>query len=338
MSERDEPQGLPAVLAWAVLSDTPNAVWVVDAKGELLWRNEAAADFLVATSGSDSGNIFDKLPPDKAQHRRLMVSAVRRSGKPVDFVDQHHGWWEVSIRPTDVPDVFVFWQRNVDRRVAAEEDLRRALSRAVTIQEDERRRISRDLHDETGQALTGLMLELRELTRRVEDPDLQARSERAATIAAGLMRQMRSILHQLNPPSLKTKPFKEAMAEYCALFSDRTGIKVRFEAGAPPKRLTDDQSTTLYRLLQEALTNVARHAAATTVWVSLSAEDGDISLSIEDDGVGFDASTPSGTGLLGIRERFAMLDGVVEIETVHGGGVRLEGTLPMHSGQRGTGK
>ena len=322
------PMELPVELCWSVLEDSPNSIWLVDGSGRILWSNRASETYLEAAPGR---NLFEILPPEKAQHRRLMLNALRRTGEPIEFVDHHGSWWEVNIRATSVPDVFVFWQRNVDRRVGAEEDLRRSLSRAVTIQEDERRRISRDLHDETGQALTGLILELRDLSRRLEVPELRERSERAAAMATALMKEMRSVLHQLNPPSLKTKPLKTAMAEYCALFSDRTGIRVIFEAAAPPKRLTGDQSTTLYRLLQEGLTNVARHSKASKVWVSLAvdAEHHEVTLSIEDNGVGFDTRASDGSGWLGIRERFAILDGNVEIEATRGGGARLEGSLPV---------
>ena len=325
---------VPESLGWAVLEDTPNLVWLVDGSGDILWSNRAAAAYLSGESASAEVNMFVMLPPDKAQHRRLMLNAVRRTGEPVEFVDHHGNWWDISVRVTSIPNVFVFWQRNVDRRVVAEEDLRRSLSRAVTIQEDERRRISRDLHDETGQALTGLLLELRELSRRLEGSELRDRSDRAAEMAATLMRQMRTVLHQLNPPSLKSRSLEAALGEYCALFKERTDIRLIFEAVAPPHRLADDQSTTLYRLLQEALTNVARHAAASTVWVSLAVDDDEVILSIEDDGVGFEAEAVDGSGLLGIRERFAMLDGHIEIETTHGGGVRLEGALPLKSSPR----
>jgi signal transduction histidine kinase len=321
-----------------VLEQTSNPVWMVDDDGDILWANSAGAEYLTGGSNPIPGNVFDLLPPDKAQHRRLMLNAVRRSGTEVEFVDFHRNWWRVSIQPTATAGVFVFWQRDVDRQVRAEEDLRRSLSRAVTIQEDERRRISRDLHDETGQAVTGLILELRELARRVDDDELRHRADRAAEMASTLMRQMRMILHQLNPPSLKTKPLETAMSEYCAVFSERTGIRVVFEAVAPPSQLSDDQSTTLYRLLQEGLTNVARHSRATTSWVSLSAEDGEVTISVEDDGVGIDETSRGGSGLLGIRERFAMLDGHVEVESGPGRGVRIEGSIPVDMPNRRGGR
>ncbi len=320
---------LPETLGWSVLKATTNPVWLVDETGLLLWNNQAGAEYLNIEEISAATNLFDLLPPDKAQHRRLMLNAVRRTGREVDFVDHDGNWWEINIRPTECSDVYVFWQRNVDRRVVAEEDLRRSLSRAMTIQEDERRRISRDLHDETGQALTGLILELRGLARQAEDQKLRERADNASELATSLMRQMRTVLHQLNPPSLKTKSLDGAMTEFCSVFSERTGIRVIFEADNPPGVLNDDYSTTLYRLLQEGLTNIARHAEASTAWVSLSADDEEVTITVEDDGNGFDDANQGGSGLLGIRERFAMLDGQVEIEATLGRGVRLEGTIPL---------
>ena len=100
-----------------------------------MWSNQAGSRSLTRISGSADGNLFDKFPPDKAHHRRLMLSSVRRTGQPVEFVDDHEGGWEVGIRPTPVADALVIWQRNGDRRVAAEEGLSRSLLRALTIQE-----------------------------------------------------------------------------------------------------------------------------------------------------------------------------------------------------------
>jgi signal transduction histidine kinase len=332
----DQPCGdnLEAGLGWDVLRTTSNPVWLVDKDGEILWFNEAAIGYLhVENQTSQAGNFFEKLPRDKAQHRRLMLNAVRRSGRDVEFVDFHENWWQVNIRATGQADVFVFSQRDIERQVQAEEELRRSLTRAVTIQEDERRRISRDLHDETGQAITGLILELRELSRRVHDDELRQRADRAADNATTLMKLVRGVLHQLNPPSLKSKSLATAISEYCALFSERTGVQTILDVAAPPGPLSDDRTTTLYRLLQESLTNVARHSKATTAWVSLAAEDGEVTISVEDNGVGSLGAISEGNGLRGIRERFAMLDGHVEIEAAKGRGVRIEGSIPMKMGK-----
>jgi signal transduction histidine kinase len=324
---------LDAGLGWDVLRTSSNPIWVVTQSGEILWFNDAASTYLALEGRSRPGKLFDRLPRDKAQHRRLMLNEVRRSGKDVEFVDFHQNWWQVSIRATKQPDVFVFWQRDIGQQIAAEEGLRQSLIRAVTIQEDERRRISRDLHDETGQAITGLILELRELSRRVIDPDLRQKADRAAAAATTLMKLTRGILHQLNPPSLKSRSLATAISEYCSLFSERTGIEVVLEAALPPVPLSDDRATTLFRLLQESLTNVARHSNATTAWVSLAAEDNEVTISVEDDGVGFIGDAVEGNGLRGIRERFAMLDGHVEIDGAKGRGVRIEGSIPVKMGR-----
>jgi two-component system, NarL family, sensor histidine kinase UhpB len=315
-------------LGWEVLGTMSNPILFARHSGELLWFNDAASRYLDLADRASPINLFEILPRDKAQHRRLMLGEVRRSGKDVEFVDFHLNWWQVQIRVTKQPDVFVIWHRAIDQQIKAEEGLRQSLMRAVTIQEDERRRISRDLHDETGQALTGLILELRELSRRVEDPDLRVRIDRASEMATSLMKLTRGILHQLNPPSLKSKSLAAAISEYCVHFSERTGIRIVLEAVSPPGPLPDDRATTLFRLLQEGLTNVARHSQATTAWVSLAAEDNEVTISVEDDGVGFGGDVPEGNGLRGIRERFAMLDGRVEIESGSGRGVRVEGSIP----------
>ncbi len=321
--------GLPCEVAWDVLRSTSNPVWLVDHVGALLWANHAASSYLGLDGGDvASKNLFECLPRDKAQHRRLMLNAARRTNESVEFVDFHQRWWQVSIRPTDHRDVFVFWQRDIGRQLQAEEDLRRSLMRAVTIQEDERRRISRDLHDETGQAITGLILELRELSRQLDDGDLRQRADRAAAMATSLMKQTRGLLHQLNPPSLKSKSLVAAMQDYCALFSERTGVRVVFDGAAAPLPSSDDRSTTLYRLLQESLTNVARHSNASKAWVSLAADDGEVTISVEDDGVGVDGDIVEGGGLRGIRERFALLDGHVEVHVGSGRGVRIDGSIP----------
>ncbi|MCX6028317.1 MAG: PAS domain S-box protein [Chloroflexi bacterium] len=218
---------------------------------------------------------------------------------------------------------------------AANEQLRRLAQQVITAQEDERRRLSRELHDEAGQALTALKINL-ELVRADLPAGADAlgqRLEDAVALTGATMEQLRGLAQDLRPPALDAVGLGPALDDLCRGFARRTGLRVAY-AGAELPALPDAVNISLYRFLQEALTNVARHASARQVDVTLQSDAETVSLTVADDGKGFERaaatspSQPAGLGLLGMRERIELVGGRLQVESTPGRGARLTAHIP----------
>lgn len=222
---------------------------------------------------------------------------------------------------------------------AALEERSAALGRAsaslLRAEEAERRRIARELHDETGQVLTAIRLELGLLARQVEG-NVPARDalDRALDLTGRALETIRATVRGLRPAALDDLglvPAVEALAEE---FSGRTGVIVDLSAQEPPEDIPPEVEVALYRIFQEALTNVARHAEARRVRASITVEKRSVVIVVQDDGRGFDPAriTKAGdarAGLAGMRERLLGLGGSLDVTTAPGQGVRLEARMPL---------
>jgi signal transduction histidine kinase len=204
-------------------------------------------------------------------------------------------------------------RRTLAQRTAQLEQLSGLLLRA---QEEERRRIARELHDEAGQMLTALKIEL----------DLEGRRDASARVAV-VLNQIRNVSELLRPRALDDLGLVPALRALIEDFAKRTQIQVAIEAddtqGWPP-----EAALTLYRVAQEALTNVARHSGAQHAWVRLSRSHGTCRLVVEDDGSGLQAGLTPHMGVLGMRERVAAAGGSLQLLAAGRGGLRVEATVP----------
>ena len=199
-------------------------------------------------------------------------------------------------------------------RTAQLEQLTHLLLRA---QEEERRRIARDLHDEAGQLLTAVKIEL----------DLAGKPEAAALVGRALDR-VRDIGNLLRPSTLDDFGLVPSLRSLVDDFGRRYRVEAAFEGPRSMPALPAEAEVALYRVIQEALTNVARHAAARAVRVALEVEPTAIRLTVEDDGVGMAGRPLPRLGLLGMQERLSALAGHIEVTTAPGAGFRLEATIP----------
>jgi signal transduction histidine kinase len=216
------------------------------------------------------------------------------------------------------------------------ERLRRLARQIVSTQEEERRRLSRELHDEAGQALTALKisLELLHADLPAEAQTLSQQLDEAVALTDATMEQIRLLAQDLRPPALDAVGLSPTLEGFCRDFAERTQLDVLY-SGAELPVLPDEICIGLYRFLQEALTNVARHARARKAYVSLGYDDGMVNLSVEDDGQGFDIQAvldapnqPSSIGLLGMQERLDLLGGELEITSQPGHGTCLVAQIP----------
>jgi signal transduction histidine kinase len=223
-------------------------------------------------------------------------------------------------------------RRRHEQHLADSEARLRALSaRLLTAQEDERRSLSRDLHDEFGQVVTSVSLDLQ---RAAQAGDCQRKDEligRALQGAGQLLEHLHEISSRLRPTLLDDLGLKEAVRSFLSDYESRTGIVTRAELCFEQALVPPVVSENVYRILQEALTNVSKHARAPEVLVGLRVGGGQVSLSVRDAGVGLEPAALDGKrlGILGMRERAELLDGTFVLDAAPGQGTEVRVTIPL---------
>ena len=208
---------------------------------------------------------------------------------------------------------------------------RDALRRIVNAQELERRRLARELHDETGQALSSILLGLKALDEQVESEDARRAVSGVRELVVSTLHDVRRLAIELRPKVLDDFGLVPALERLTETFGTQTGIGVRFEPGLADERLPAEVETALFRIVQESLTNIVKHSRARNVSIVLVRKPGAVAAVIEDDGEGFDpASTrEGGFGLEGMRERVGLLDGRLQIESTGGAGTTVVAEVPL---------
>jgi signal transduction histidine kinase len=213
------------------------------------------------------------------------------------------------------------------------ESLRDMAGRVVAAQEQERQRISRELHDDLGQSLTAHIFGLSNLQSDLplELETLRQRLNVMIADGSAMLEKTRRLAQALRPPVLDTLGLDKALKSYCREFSRRTRLPIIVDLEPEAFPVSDPYAITLFRVLQEALTNISRHARANQVWVDLGLEGDSISLTVQDDGCGFDVkqSPSGGIGIIGMRERLALVGGQLMLNSTPGWGTILSARLPL---------
>jgi signal transduction histidine kinase len=213
-------------------------------------------------------------------------------------------------------------------------EIQQLSARLVEAQENERRSISRELHDEVGQSLTGVLVEMANLSTSIRAGDVEALSAKAAEIkklvesSIGVVRNMALLLR---PPMLDDLGLAPALEWQAREVSKRSGVWVKVSAENVSEQLPEEHKTCVYRVVQEALHNCVQHAGAHNVAVTVRQEPERLLLTVQDDGTGFDAGHAKGMGLLGIEERVSHLGGSFAVESQPGHGALLRVTLPLET-------
>ena len=214
--------------------------------------------------------------------------------------------------------------------------LKRLSNRLINIQESERRRLASDLHDDTGQALTALKMSLEITRNELSDvPDHTSdRLNDAVAMADDTLEKIRTISHSLRPPALDAIGLDSALEGLCRSFTQRTRLPVSY-VGMDTTEISNPIDICLYRILQEGLTNCAKHGQASRVEVSLKRNGEVVQLSIQDNGRGFDLAdtlsdqSETGIGLIDMQERLESLNGRMNVHSKPGAGARLVATIPL---------
>ena len=225
-------------------------------------------------------------------------------------------------------------KQHEDELKRQQQELRDLSARVLEAREEEKTRIARELHDELGQLLTALKMDLSWLRERLPAGELAGKADEMAGVLDHTVTSTRRISADLRPLMLDDLGLAEAAGWLVEDFAKRSGIRVdaRIAEDLPPEKLSRSAATAVYRAVQESLTNIARHSGARHAWVLIEVDDGALYVEVEDDGRGIapqDLAKPRSLGLRGMRERVAYLGGGLEIMRAPRGGTRLRLRMPL---------
>jgi two-component system, NarL family, sensor histidine kinase UhpB len=266
------------------------------------------------------------------------LSELRKfSTKVGEDPDLDHKRFAPQNPDPETEEVAATLQKLISRLEASNRQLKAITSQTIGAQEEERKRISRWLHDDTGQALAILILQLERLEKKVPDFEVEITSEvkTARQLAARTLGELRKIIHGLRPTILDDLGLIPAIRWYARSTLEEVGVQVIVDASEEPLDFAPELMITLFRIAQEAVNNIARHADAKHATVTLRRKKDEIYLAIEDDGRGFQVAGDTDEairnrhwGLIGIQERLDRVGGTMSLSSAPGSGTLLEVTVP----------
>lgn len=336
----------------AIVESSSDAIVSKDLNGIIMSWNAGAEAIFGYTADEVIGKpVTILMPPERVDEEPGILRRIR-SGERIDHYEtvrrrKDGRLINISLNVSPVYDehgIIVGASkiaRDITESKAAEEARRETqiMHRIVEAQESERHRIARDLHDHLGQRMTALRLKIETMIKKADGSEtLQAEFDGIRRAALQIDRDIGFLSWELRPTELDQLGLEDALASYVREWSSQYGIRAHFEGNIPDSlaRLPDKVEMNLYRILQEALNNILKHAAAQNVSVILQERANWIVLIIEDDGRGFDPTTfaagdapEHGLGLIGMRERAALLKGSLEIESAPGKGTTILIHVPI---------
>jgi PAS domain S-box-containing protein len=279
---------------------------------------------------SRTGNVF-----------RGAFRHSRKNGEPLDVDAVGHlvGWRGRPARLVVINDISERLRaqaalERVNRELELSHERLRALSRRLLeIQEEERGRLARDLHDDIGQALTALKIQVESLRLAAAEPAQRSRVDECVETIQSTLERVRQLSLSLRPPQLDDLGLAAALRSHLDRQARVAGLAPHFDADEAPHDIAPETETACFRVAQEAITNVLRHARARNLWVRLFDSGGRLALSVRDDGLGFDVRTVRGLGLAGMEERTALAGGSLELHAAPGKGTVVLATFPLEASE-----
>jgi PAS domain S-box-containing protein len=313
------------------------------ASGRVTWSDEMYAIYGVEPERfrpSFEGYLERIHPEDRARAAATVALALmdnrafsmdERIVRPDGAVRQLRSHGEVVRDESGRPIKMVGACMDVTEQRKAEAALRALTRRLVQAEENERRRIARELHDRVGQNLSALNINLDILLGRLQDGALRRRLEDSLKLVDATLQSIENVMADLRPALLDEYGLAAALAWYGEEYSQRTGIRVGVEAGEAGRQLRPEAAVALFRIAQEALNNAAKHSSAKTVTMGLEEDGGELTLSVRDDGKGFDpAAAPRGRwGMTTMRERAEAAGGAFSIHSSPGNGTTVRARVPL---------
>jgi PAS domain S-box-containing protein len=331
----------------------PNAIWI-EREGRIAFVNRACVQLLRADSDQQllSRSPLELIHPDFHALAAARRAHLLESLKTNPLVEKKIVRFDGEVRDVEITEASFHDEgklavlavvRDVTQRKRAEreleesrEQLRRLSAALQAVREEEKTRIARELHDELGQSLTGLKMDLAQLGSqlRPEQSDAVNRVKAMQSLLDSTVASVRRIATELRPLMLDDLGLVPTIEWLVHDFSQRTGVAVELELPPADFDVGPDIATAVFRVLQESLTNVARHADASQVRIALSGSKAAVELRVQDNGIGFKPSASGAAktlGLIGMRERCAMLGGTFILESEPGAGTSIAMTIPRQS-------
>jgi PAS domain S-box-containing protein len=336
-----------------LLNAMSDGATLLAADGAILFGNRSFADIAGTRVETLRGSMFQQLVvreerasfeaflrdgSGKKATREFTLSMASGSTTPVlvalSTVDLQTDSALPGSRSSNGGTVLMAIITDLTYRKEAEATRARLLERLISAEDDERRRVSRELHDETGQSLTALLVGLRTIADMPVRPEVRSIALRLRDVAASTVDDVGRLARGLHPAILDDMGLAAAARRFVDDYVKSFGARLDFASGdLDTPRLAPLVAATMYRILQETLTNVARHAKATNVVVQIERDAAHLELLVRDDGVGFEAGQlrdeASGLGLHGMHERIALLGGAIQIESSPGKGTAVRARIPV---------
>lgn len=354
----DRTEDLSEARLRGILDSAMDAIITIDERQSIVMFNAAAESMFGCTLGEALGKSIESFIPTRFRpahaghirnfgnsgtHSRRMgsmriITGLRANGEefPIDAsisqLSEHgHSFYTVILR-----DITQSVQAQEALRKSKEE-LREMASAASSVREHEKSRIARELHDEMGQSLTALKMDTTWLQENLDNPESDVKKKLASmeTLLDGLVASTRRIARELRPLILDDLGLIPAAEWLLQSFTDRTGIACNLQVGDPEPDLQEPHATAVFRILQESLNNIAKHAKANKISVIVEQDEAGIRIEVRDNGVGFAPDTPrklNSFGLLGVRERAYLLGGIADIVSAPNQGTCITVLLPAVPG------
>lgn len=335
-----------------IVQTEPECVKILNLKGELLSMNPAGLAMIEADHEEQvlGHQLLELINPDYRSAFRMLSNKVLKGGSgklefTITGLKGSHRWLEthvVPLRDSEGKIISVLGvTRDITERKKVEEEIRNTTrqlrllaAHLQSVREEERKRIGREIHDELGQQLTAIKMDIAWIDKKItaDTPLLKDKLKNVICLLDGSNQSIRRILSELRPGILDDRGLLESIEWLGRQLTANTGIPVQLTADQTEIKLPESISTCIFRICQEALTNIIRYAQALHVWISLRVNDDMITVRIEDDGKGFDPSKVQNNksfGILGMKERVLSLGGTFDLSASPGAGTKIMISLPL---------
>jgi PAS domain S-box-containing protein len=326
------------------IDHAPDGVFVMDESGHFLEVNDAVCRITgYLKKELLRMSVLDMLREESQEELKIQFINVPKSGSlkaDLAFIHKNgsNRWWSLNAVVMDEKLLLAF-TKDITTRKKMEEDLKSSLNQLQQLskymekaRESERKTIARELHDDLGQALTAVKIDLGIIKQRFADQELTLRISKTSDLVGETIKTVQRLTSQLRPEIIDDLGLEAAIKWYTKEFSQRNGIEIYLDMDSEIP-LSPDDSLTVFRILQESLTNIARHSKANRVEISFSNDNGVIHFKISDNGVGIKEdglNSKKSFGIIGIKERAISLSGSCSIYSKNGEGTVVHLTFPLN--------
>lgn len=314
-----------------LIDNVDDIIITLDWEGTILSINKPQqGHILEETIGS---NIYIGMEEEVRDKMQKCMRVAKETGQPFELLMRHRGpdgtieWYLTHYCPVEGGQMLVCVSRIITHLKESELQVMNGMTLG---QEQERKRLGAELHDGVGQILSAISLELSQMGKSLSSiEETQSQLVELSNRVTEAIHEVRNISHDLMPSVLESFGLEEAVREVCRNMQDRTGIKIQFNPIDLQPKYLESIETHVYRISQELILNGVKHAHCSKMYVSLIDDEDVISLTVEDDGIGFDASkSPNGIGLKNISSRVSILRGTLSVESSNTSGTLIHVELP----------